>query len=188
MLVGFDNYARAFEDGRFWHSTLQTGDLHRRHRAGCAARRPGPGAARQSAVQDQVAGAPWSLLLPWALPLVFAGLDLSLVLRVPDGHRQRTGSMRVGIEPPNWLSDPTLATGRDLHRHRLEGIVVHGADAACRAADDTQIAVRGGRGRRRVEVAAILRDHAAHAASGDFRRADLPHDHRRYRPSTFRSP
>jgi multiple sugar transport system permease protein len=48
------------------------------------------------------------LLLPWALPLVFAGLIFRWFFEY------RTGLVndwlaRIGAEPLNWLSDPTLA-------------------------------------------------------------------------------
>ena len=86
--------------------------------------------------------------------------------------------MRFGIAPLNWLSDPTLATIaiciaivwksssfmalmllaglQTIPRSLYEAAEVDGA----------------------TDLAAVRRDHAADAAAGDLRRADLPHDHR----------
>ena len=105
------------------------------------------------------------------------GPHLPLVLRVQHRRRQRLAGARSASSRCSGCRARRSRSG-DLHRDRLEGVVVHGADAARRTADDPEVALRGGRGRRRVEVAAVRRDHAADAAAGDLRRADLPHDHR----------
>ncbi len=105
--VGLTNYLRAFDDPRFWRSAW--------HTAGYilvtvpASLVVGLGLAllanRPFRVQWPVR---LGLLLPWALPLVFAGLIFRWFFEY------RTGVVndilgRLGIEPLQWLSDPDLA-------------------------------------------------------------------------------
>ena len=68
------------------------------------------------------------------------------------------------------------AAGADHHhpRRRLEDGAVHGPADPRRVAGDTRRDLRGGQGRRRLDVAAVPEDHAAAADAGDPRRADLP--------------
>ena len=49
------------------------------------------------------------LLLPWALPLVFAGLIFRWFFEYQHGHRQRPAGARSASSRCSWLSDPTLA-------------------------------------------------------------------------------
>jgi multiple sugar transport system permease protein len=106
--VGLANYARAFEDGRFWHSTLQTAIYI--VVTVPAALIVGLGLAL---LANQPFKIQWpvrlSLLLPWALPLVFAGLIFRWFFEYQTGIVNDL-LVRVGIEPLSWLSDPTLAT------------------------------------------------------------------------------
>jgi len=107
LFVGFANYARAFADDRFWNSTLKT-VLYIVVTV--------PGALLVGLGLALLANQPFKmkwpvrlgLLLPWALPLVFAGLIFRWFFEY------RTGVVNdwlswVGIEPLQWLSDPTLA-------------------------------------------------------------------------------
>jgi multiple sugar transport system permease protein len=106
--VGFANYVRAFEDSRFWHSTLQT-IIYIVVTV--------PGALVVGLGLALLANKPFkvkwpvrlSLLLPWALPLVFAGLIFRWFFEYQTGIVNDLLA-RVGIAPLNWLSDPTLAT------------------------------------------------------------------------------
>ena len=168
---------RAFDDDRFWHSTWNT-VLYIVVTV--------PGALVVGLGLALLANKPFKvkwpvrlgLLLPWALPLVFAGPHLPLVLRVQHRRRQQLAGRARHRAAATGCRVPRSRSAAISHRDRLEGVVVHGADAARRPADDSEVALRGRRGRRRVEVAAVRRDHAADAAAGDLRRADLPHDHR----------
>jgi multiple sugar transport system permease protein len=105
--VGVANYARALADGRFWSSTW--------HTIGYIVVTV-PGALVAGLALALLANQPFrvrwpvrlGLLLPWALPLVFAGVIFRWFFEY------RTGLVndvlaRVGIEPMNWLSDPSLA-------------------------------------------------------------------------------
>ncbi|HXX84867.1 MAG TPA: sugar ABC transporter permease [Casimicrobiaceae bacterium] len=107
LFVGLDNYARAFADDRFWNSTLKT-VLYIVVTV--------PGALLVGLGLALLANQPFKmkwpvrlgLLLPWALPLVFAGLIFRWFFEY------RTGVVNdwlatFGMEPPQWLSDPTLA-------------------------------------------------------------------------------
>ncbi len=106
--VGLANYVRAFEDERFWHSTLQTAIYIVVTVPGALV--VGLGLAL---LANQPFKIQWpvrlSLLLPWALPLVFAGLIFRWFFEYQTGIVNDL-LVRVGIEPLSWLSDPTLAT------------------------------------------------------------------------------
>jgi multiple sugar transport system permease protein len=105
--VGLANYARAAEDERFWNSTLHTilyilvtvpGSLL-----------IGLGLALLANMPFRVK---WpvrlGLLLPWALPLVFAGLIFRWFFEYQTGVVNDLLA-KVGVEPLQWLSEPTLA-------------------------------------------------------------------------------
>jgi multiple sugar transport system permease protein len=107
LFVGIDNYARAFADDRFWTSTLHT-VLYVVVTV--------PGSLLIGLGLALLANKPFrvkwpvrlGLLLPWALPLVFAGLIFRWFFEY------RTGVVNdwlvaLGMQPPQWLSDPTLA-------------------------------------------------------------------------------
>ena len=105
--VGLENYARAVGDERFWNSALHTllyilvtvpGSLV-----------VGLGLALLANMPFRVK---WpvrlGLLLPWALPLVFAGLIFRWFFEYQAGVVNDL-LVRLGIEPLQWLSDPSLA-------------------------------------------------------------------------------
>jgi multiple sugar transport system permease protein len=107
QFVGLRNYVTAFEDDRFWASTWHTilfivitvpGSLV-----------VGLGLALLANMPFKVK---WpvrlGLLLPWALPLVFAGLIFRWFFEYRTGVVNDT-LMRLGFEPLSWLSDPNLA-------------------------------------------------------------------------------
>jgi len=106
--VGFANYLRAFHDSRFWHSTMQTVIYIVVTVPGALV--VGLGLAL---LANQPFKVQWpvrlSLLLPWALPLVFAGLIFRWFFEYQTGIVNDL-LVRVGIDPLSWLSDPTLAT------------------------------------------------------------------------------
>jgi len=105
--VGLKNYFTAFQDDRFWSSTLHT-------IAYIVVTVPlslvvGLGLAMLANFPFRVQ---WpvrlGLLLPWALPLVFAGLIFRWFFEYRTGV-VNDSLMRLGFEPLQWLSDPTLA-------------------------------------------------------------------------------
>jgi multiple sugar transport system permease protein len=106
--VGIANYLRAFDDDRFWHATLQTAIYIVVTVPGALV--VGLGLAL---LANQPFKIQWpvrlSLLLPWALPLVFAGLIFRWFFEYQTGIVNDL-LVRVGIDPLSWLSDPTLAT------------------------------------------------------------------------------
>ena len=105
--VAFANYARAFDDERFWHSTANT-VLYVVVTV--------PGALVVGLGLALLANLPFrfkwpvrlGLLLPWALPLVFAGLIFRWFFEYQTGVVNDWLS-RLGVEPLQWLSSPTLA-------------------------------------------------------------------------------
>jgi len=105
--VGLKNYLNAFEDERFWNSTLHT-VLYILVTVP-ASLVVGLGLALLANLPFRVK---WpvrlGLLLPWALPLVFAGLIFRWFFEYRTGVVNDV-LMKFGAEPPQWLSDPTLA-------------------------------------------------------------------------------
>jgi multiple sugar transport system permease protein len=105
--VGLDNYVRAFDDDRFWTSTWHT--LGYVAVTVPAALAIGLGLAL---LANQPFRIRWpvrlGLLLPWALPLVFAGLIFRWFFEYRSGIVNDVLA-RIGVEPLNWLSDPALA-------------------------------------------------------------------------------
>jgi multiple sugar transport system permease protein len=106
--VGIANYLRAIDDNRFWNAALQTAIYIVVTVPGALV--VGLGLAL---LANQPFKIQWpvrlSLLLPWALPLVFAGLIFRWFFEYQTGIVNDL-LVRVGIEPLSWLSDPTLAT------------------------------------------------------------------------------
>ncbi|MBL8805466.1 MAG: sugar ABC transporter permease [Rhodospirillales bacterium] len=106
--IGLENFTFAlFEDDRFLHSVLNTAIL-----IGVTV----PGALVVGLGLALLANQPFTvkwpvrlgLLLPWALPLVFAGL----IFRWFFDYRQGFVNWLIelaGLTPPQWLSDPRLA-------------------------------------------------------------------------------
>ena len=107
LFVGWENYARALADDRFWNSTLKT-LLYIMVTV--------PGALVTGLALALLANQPFrvkwpvrlGLLLPWALPLVFAGLIFRWFFEYRTGV-VNDALMSFGMDPPQWLSDPTLA-------------------------------------------------------------------------------
>jgi multiple sugar transport system permease protein len=105
--AGFANYARAFADERFWHSTWNTVLFIVVTVPGALL--VGLGLALLANMPFRVK---WpvrlGLLLPWALPLVFAGLIFRWFFEYQTGIVNDLLA-RIGVEPLQWLSSPTLA-------------------------------------------------------------------------------
>jgi multiple sugar transport system permease protein len=107
LFVGLENYTRAFADDRFWNSTLHT-VLYIIVTV--------PGSLLVGLGLALLANKPFrvkwpvrlGLLLPWALPLVFAGLIFRWFFEYKTGV-VNDWLVSFGMEPPQWLSDPTLA-------------------------------------------------------------------------------
>ena len=105
--VGLKNYVSAFQDDRFWSSTWHTiGYILVTVPVSLVV---GLGLALLANLPFRVK---WpvrlGLLLPWALPLVFAGLIFRWFFEYRSGVVNDV-LMRFGVEPFSWLSDPTLA-------------------------------------------------------------------------------
>ena len=106
--IGLDNYTRAFADDRFWHALGQT-IVYIVVTV--------PGALLVGMGLALLANRPFrvkwpvrlGLLLPWALPLVFAGLIFRWFFEYQTGIVNDV-LVRLGFAPQSWLSDPTLAT------------------------------------------------------------------------------
>ncbi len=107
QFVGLGNYLRAFEDDRFWRSTGNT--LLYIVVTVPGALVVGLGLAL---LANQSFRVKWpvrlGLLLPWALPLVFAGLIFRWFFEYNTGIVNRT-LIWFGVEPLQWLSSPGLA-------------------------------------------------------------------------------
>jgi len=105
--VGLENYARAAGDDRFWNSALHT-VLYILVTVP-ASLLIGLGLALLANLPFRFK---WpvrlGLLLPWALPLVFAGLIFRWFFEYQTGVVNDLLA-KVGIEPLQWLSEPTLA-------------------------------------------------------------------------------
>lgn len=106
--VGLENYAFAlFEDDRFLHSVLNTSIFIVVTVPGALV--VGLGLAL---LANQPFRIKWpvrlGLLLPWALPLVFAGLIFRWFFDYRQGIVNHVLAI-FGIDPPQWLSHPQLA-------------------------------------------------------------------------------
>jgi multiple sugar transport system permease protein len=105
--IGLDNYVKALSDPRFWHATFNT-LLYILITV--------PGAVVVGLGLALLANQPFrvkwpvrlGLLLPWALPLVFAGLIFRWFFEFQQGIVNNT-IIFFGGQPLNWLSDPVLA-------------------------------------------------------------------------------
>ncbi|MCC6194470.1 MAG: sugar ABC transporter permease [Burkholderiales bacterium] len=106
--VGAANYQRAFADDRFWYSLGHTIVY---------VVVTVPGALVVGMGLALLANRPFrvkwpvrlGLLLPWALPLVFAGLIFRWFFEYQTGIVNDLLA-RIGVAPLSWLSHPTLAT------------------------------------------------------------------------------
>ena len=105
--IGFENYAKAMGDERFWEATWHT-ILYIVVTV--------PGAALVGLGLALLANQPFKvkwpvrlgLLLPWALPLVFAGLIFRWFFEYSQGLVNNALQL-VGLEPQAWLTTPSLA-------------------------------------------------------------------------------
>ena len=105
--TGFGNYLRAFDDERFWHASWNTILYVIVTVPGALV--VGLGLAL---LANRAFAVKWpvrlGLLLPWALPLVFAGLIFRWFFEYNTGL-VNNGLAAFGIEPLQWLSSPTPA-------------------------------------------------------------------------------
>jgi multiple sugar transport system permease protein len=105
--VGFENYSRALGDDRFWSSLLNTALF---------VVITVPGAVVVGLGLAMLANLPFTvkwpvrlgLLLPWALPLVFAGLIFRWFFEYEQGIVNAV-LRGIGAAPLRWLSTPDLA-------------------------------------------------------------------------------
>jgi multiple sugar transport system permease protein len=100
--IGFENYWKALGDERFWDATLHTGLYVLVTVPGAVA--VGLGLAL---LANQPFKVKWpvrlGLLLPWALPLVFAGLIFRWFFEYQQGLVNNT-LIWFGLSPVNWLT------------------------------------------------------------------------------------
>ncbi|HEX2553456.1 MAG TPA: sugar ABC transporter permease [Microvirga sp.] len=105
--VGFENYARAMGDDRFWEATWHTVTYIVVTVPGAVV--VGLGLAL---LANQPFKVKWpvrlGLLLPWALPLVFSGLIFRWFFEYSQGL-VNNALIAFGLAPKSWLTDPTLA-------------------------------------------------------------------------------
>jgi multiple sugar transport system permease protein len=105
--VGLANYRRAVDDDRFWHSAWNTVLFIAITVPGALVL--GLGLALLANLPFRIK---WpvrlGLLLPWALPLVFAGLIFRWFFEYQTGVVNDLLA-RIGVAPISWLSDPTFA-------------------------------------------------------------------------------
>ncbi|KAA2235204.1 carbohydrate ABC transporter permease [Salinarimonas soli] len=105
--VGLENYGRAMSDDRFWEATFHTGLYVLVTVPGAVV--VGLGLAL---LANQPFRVKWpvrlGLLLPWALPLVFAGLIFRWFFEYTQGL-VNNALLMVGLPAQAWLTDPTLA-------------------------------------------------------------------------------
>jgi len=105
--AGLGNYMRAFGDERFWHTTWNTVLYVVVTVPGALV--VGLGLAL---LANRAFAIKWpvrlGLLLPWAMPLVFAGLIFRWFFEYDTGL-VNNGLAALGIDPLPWLSSPTLA-------------------------------------------------------------------------------
>jgi multiple sugar transport system permease protein len=105
--AGFANYTRAFDDDRFWHSSWNTILF-------IVVTVPGSLVVGLclALLANNAFKVKWpvrlGLLLPWALPLVFAGLIFRWFFEYNTGV-VNNWLVALGIDPLQWLSSPTLA-------------------------------------------------------------------------------
>ena len=104
---GLDNYLRAGQDERFWHAIWHT-VIYTVITV--------PGALVVGLGLALLANLPFrrkwpvrlALLLPWAMPLVFAGLIFRWFFEYKQGL-VNDALVRLGLAPVAWLTDPALA-------------------------------------------------------------------------------
>lgn len=105
--VGFENYAKALSDPRVWEAVWHTILFIVVTVPGAVI--VGLGLAL---LANQPFRIKWpvrlGLLLPWALPLVFAGLIFRWFFEYNQGI-VNNALKAFGFQPLNWLTDPTLA-------------------------------------------------------------------------------
>jgi multiple sugar transport system permease protein len=105
--IGFENYAKALGDGRFWEATLHTALYVLVTVPGAVA--VGLGLAL---LANQPFKVKWpvrlGLLLPWALPLVFAGLIFRWFFEYQQGL-VNNALIFFGLQPIAWLTQETPA-------------------------------------------------------------------------------
>ena len=138
--------ARALGDERFWESTWNT-VLYIVVTV--------PGALLVGLGLALLANLPFNikwpvrlgLLMPWALPLVFAGLIFRWFFEYNHGVVNDV-LVASRLRAAQWLSEPDLAFAAICLTIVWKTSSLHGADHAGRPADHPALALRGGGGRR----------------------------------------
>ena len=176
--AGIANYVEILTDPDFWNAVRNTALLHRCERRRAPGARPG--------VRDDAQHARCSA----ASPRRSSGSSTSCrgcspsrssrccggCCSTPTASSTTCCSRGLTDAKVEWLADPQLALlRRDLHQHLVRLPVLHD-EPARRAAGHPARPVRGGDGRRRELLAALLERHAP-AAAADHRQhgAARPH-------------
>ena len=94
-------------------------------------------------------------ILPWAVPSIPTILSIRFMLNPEWGIVNHVIFKLTGADGPNWLNDPLDGIVDGDPRSHLEIAAVLDADPDRRQAGDSRRAVRGGVGRRRLELAEI---------------------------------
>ena len=106
--IGLENYHKALTDPRFWEATLNTGIFIVVTVPGAVV--VGLGLAL---LANQPFKVKWpvrlGLLLPWALPLVFAGLIFRWFFEFNQGIVNNV-MIWAGFKPLNWLTEPSWSS------------------------------------------------------------------------------
>ncbi|MGL4324212.1 MAG: carbohydrate ABC transporter permease [Beijerinckiaceae bacterium] len=105
--IGFENYARGLSDERFWDAALHTAIFIVVTVPGAIVIGLGLALLANKPFRVQ-----WpvrlGLLLPWALPLVFAGLIFRWFFEYNQGIVNNV-MIALGLQPQAWLTQPVLA-------------------------------------------------------------------------------
>jgi hypothetical protein len=164
VFVGFENFAQAFADERFWTALWNTVLI---------VLVTVPGALVVGLLLALLANLPFrvkwpvrlGLLLPWALPLVFAGLIFRWFFDSQYGVVNDV-IVRLGGDRLLWVTTPELLFLGRLPEHHLEEQFLCGAYFTGRFAGHSQGALRGSSGGWGQPLAELLAHHPAASATG----------------------
>jgi len=175
--LGLQNYIDVWQDPLFWNATQNTLLI---------TLITVPGALLVGLALALLANLPFkrkwpvrlSLLLPWALPLSFAGLIFAWFFHTEYGVVNDV-LMRLGLqdEPTSWLLKPRWAFAAICLTIIWKTSVLHGVDFVGRLANDSTLLVRSRRGGRRHALATVLANHHPHAHAQHHRGPDFPNHH-----------
>ena len=163
--IGIDNFTRLFSDKLFWNALLVTSSTCDQHRL---ADDLAVGIADADAPADQVHRRSAAvILLPFLISNVIAAMLWFWLLDYQIGLVNQFIAF-LGLDRVAFFGDARLGDPDDRLRQRLAAHGLHRAAGLRRSADDPELRVRGGVGRRQHRVELVLADHPA-AAPADPR-------------------